>query len=81
MDSCAHIAHAIDNGADVGFFWGDDVDTARPDAWCHECEQKLVALDGASSEQWFVEAQFKVLCASCWDEAKRRLQHSSERDR
>jgi hypothetical protein len=70
---CTHVAHAIDSGADVGFFVGDDVDTARPDAWCRECEHKLVALDGASSEQWFVDAQFKVLCASCWDEAKHRL--------
>jgi hypothetical protein len=67
---CTHVAHAIDSGAEVGFFWGDDTDTARPDAWCAACERKLVALAGASSERWFVEAEFKILCASCWDEAK-----------
>ena len=67
---CTHVAHAIDSGALVGFFWGDDTDTARPDAWCAECDRKLRALNGASSEQWFVEADFKILCAACWDEAQ-----------
>ncbi len=67
---CEHIARAADTGEAVGFFWGDDVDHARPDAWCAECESALVELKGASSEQWFKDAHFKVLCARCWDEAK-----------
>jgi hypothetical protein len=67
---CTHIAHAIDRLELVGFHWGDDVDLARPDAWCSKCEEALVALNGASSEQWFIDADFKILCAACWDEAK-----------
>ena len=67
---CEHIAFAVDRGDKVGFFWGDDTDTARPDAWCSDCERALVALDGASSEQWFKDARFKIFCARCWDEAK-----------
>ena len=67
---CKHIAHAIDRGDKVGFFWGDGEDTARPDAWCKDCEKKLVALNGASSEQWFIEAEFEIICESCWDEAR-----------
>jgi hypothetical protein len=67
---CEHIAFAFDRGERVGFFWGDDTDTARPDAWCLECEQALLALNGASSEHWFRDARFKVVCAKCWDEAK-----------
>jgi hypothetical protein len=68
---CTHIAHAIDSGQHVGFFWGDDTDTARPDAWCSECEQALRNLPpGASSEAWFVACDFKVLCSACWDHAK-----------
>jgi hypothetical protein len=70
---CTHVAHAIDSGDRVGFFWGDDRDTARPDAWCEACERKLVALNGESSERWFIDAQFKILCTACWDEAKRLL--------
>ncbi len=68
---CERIAFAVDRGERVGFFWGDDNDTARPDAWRLECEQKLRALSGASSEQWFRDAHFKVFCAKCWDEAKK----------
>jgi hypothetical protein len=67
---CEHVAYAIDRGEQVGFFWGEDADTARPDAWCAECERALVALEGASSEEWFKNAGFKILCAKCWDEAK-----------
>jgi hypothetical protein len=67
---CEHIAYAVDRGEKVGFYWGDDVDTARPDAWCAACEGSLRALNGASCEQWFVDARFKIFCAKCWDEAK-----------
>lgn len=67
---CKHIAHAVNRGEKVGFYWGRDSDTARPDAWCSQCEKALVELDGASSEHWFKNAEFKIFCASCWDEAK-----------
>ena len=67
---CTHIAHAVGRGEKCGFYWGDDMDTARPDAWCSECEKALVALAGASSEQWFEDGEFKIFCAACWDEAK-----------
>ena len=39
---CEHIAVAVDRGERVGFYWGDDSDTARPDAWCLTCERALV---------------------------------------
>ena len=67
---CEHIAYAVDRNERVGFFWGDETDTARPDAWCLQCNDELVALSGASCEQWFKDAQFKIFCAKCWDEAK-----------
>ena len=67
---CTHVAHAVDRGERVGFYWGDETDTARPDAWCTQCEKALIALGDASAEQWFKDAEFKIFCASCWDEAK-----------
>jgi hypothetical protein len=67
---CEHIAYAVDRSERVGFFVGDDTDTAHPDAWCLACERALRALDGASSEQWFRDARFKTFCARCWDEAR-----------
>jgi hypothetical protein len=74
---CTHVAHTIDSGEQVGFFWGDDTDTGRPDAWCRACEQALVAIpEGQSTEKWFLACDYKVLCAACWDLAKRRLYQS-----
>jgi hypothetical protein len=64
-------------GEPVGFFWGDDTDTARPDAWCWACEQALRAVPvGESTEAWFLACDYKVLCAGCWDLAKSRLYES-----
>jgi hypothetical protein len=75
--ACTHIAHAIDNGDAVGFFWGDDSDTAGPDAWCLACEQALLAVPACqSTEDWFLRCEFKVLCAKCCDLAKQRLYES-----
>lgn len=68
---CKHIAHAVDRGEKVGFFYGDDTDTARPDAWCQVCETALIALNGADSSAWFEAAEFKLFCAACWDDASR----------
>jgi hypothetical protein len=68
---CTHVAHAVHRGEKVGFFFGDDTDTARPDAWCQTCETALIALNGANSTTWFKTAEFKIFCAACWDEASR----------
>ena len=68
---CEHIALAVDRAKKVGFYWGEESDTARPDAWCSDCENSLISLNGASSDQWFMAANFKIFCAKCWDEAKR----------
>ena len=68
---CTHIAHAVDSGDRVGFFWGDDIDTARPDAWCWACEQALLAVPPEqSTEEWFRKCEYKKFCAACWDHAK-----------
>jgi hypothetical protein len=68
---CTHIAHAVDSGKQVGFFWGDDTDGARPDAWCLECENALVKLPkDESTENWFRKCDYKIFCAACWDRAK-----------
>jgi hypothetical protein len=71
---CTHIAHAVDSGERVGFFCGDETDTARPDAWCKACEVALLAVpQGESTADWFHKCDYKIFCAGCWDEAKRLL--------
>lgn len=68
---CSHIARAVDTDEKVGFFWGDDTDTARPDAWCYDCEQALLAVDlNDPTDTWFQSCGFVIFCAACWDEAK-----------
>lgn len=62
---CMHAAVAIDSGKYVGFFWNDNVDLARPDAWCSACEYRLQC--EGWSESWSEDAGFKILCAACWD--------------
>jgi hypothetical protein len=71
---CTHIAHAVDAGVSVGFFWGDDADLARPDAWCRACETALLAVPkGDATDAWFRACEFEIFCAACWDEAKRQM--------
>lgn len=68
---CQHILLAK---APSGFFWSDDSDQARPDAWCTDCEENLVQ-DGFS-ETWYEQAGFQACCALCWDAAKARAETS-----
>ncbi len=68
---CTHIAHAVDRGELVGFYWGTQNDLARPDAWCAACDEKRKNPGQLTEEEWFREADFKVFCEKCWDEAKR----------
>lgn len=71
---CVHIAYAVDSGAAVGFFSDDTFDDlARPDAWCKACEERLLDTPDEGQEQWFHDADFKIFCAACWDEAKNLL--------
>ena len=72
---CVHAAISIDSGALSGMFVSDNTDLARPDAWCSACEERLMR--EGWSEQWFEEADFKFLCAACWDLASERLNSSA----
>jgi hypothetical protein len=64
-------SYALDSGESVGFFWGDDTDMVRPDAWCRSCEQApLVVPKGPSTANWFLACDYEVFSASCWDYAK-----------
>ena len=68
---CEHIAYAVDSdNPRVAFFYGNEEDTARPDAWCKSCEDKLIELNGEYGDRSFDEAGFKIFCQCCWDEAK-----------
>lgn len=67
--TCIHVAKAIDSTEQVGFFWSEDPEMARPFAWCAACEQYLER-NGGDVQKLGEIAEFKLICASCWDEAK-----------
>ena len=68
---CSHIAEAIERVEKVGFHWGEEGEgLSRPDAWCADCEKKRTVLNKVAPGRWFIKANFKMLCATCWDEAK-----------
>lgn len=67
---CIHVAYATEERRRVGFFWGNQDDLSRPDAWCQACEDRLEALRDGDGDEWFKEADFKIFCALCWDHAK-----------
>lgn len=71
---CIHVAVAIHSGDQVGFFWSPDPEMARPFAWCAACEQFLEE-NGGDVDVLAKVAQFKLICAGCWDEAKAKLYH------
>lgn len=68
---CRHIAAGLASRQRVGFFWTtSDPNSARPDAYCTACEERVEKTDG----EWVGEAlenlQPKVLCGVCYDLAK-----------
>lgn len=68
---CTHLAHSLHHRNPLGFFEYDAGDTGRPDAWCNTCEEAWnLTQTEADREQWFIDCQHKLVCVSCWDEAK-----------
>jgi len=68
---CTHLAHSLHHQNPVGFHQYDAGDTGRPDAWCNTCEEAWnQAQTEEEREQWFIDCQHKIVCVSCWDEAK-----------
>lgn len=76
---CIHVGKAIDSGDQVGFFWSPDPEMARPLAWCAACERYLDDHGGDVGKLAKIAA-FKIICATCWDDAKTVLydQHHSQ---
>jgi hypothetical protein len=52
------------------FWWADDPDNPRPDAWCSECEAKVQETNGEWCDESEAFAGVKLLCGACYDSAK-----------
>ena len=68
--TCTHIAHGLLDGTTPGFVIAPDGDEALPMAWCDLCEVMVVELGGNWSEEASERAEWKMLCAGCYTEAK-----------
>ena len=68
---CQHIAESLRTGIPVGFFWSSEQTDCRPDAWCSGCESLRLEAGG---DDWTPEVEkklgIKLLCGSCYDDAK-----------
>jgi len=59
-------------GVRVGFHCAEYTpDNPRPDAWCDACESRFQAAGGNWEGEPEEKADIKILCGSCYDEAKR----------
>lgn len=64
IDSTSSAPHPIDTT--------DSAD--RPDAWCHTCEQRLLALlPDKSIDDWNRSCEPAIYCAACLDVAKQEI--------
>ena len=43
---CQHIVQSLEDGQAKGFHWSSESNESRPDAWCHECDDKVRVADG-----------------------------------
>lgn len=68
--SCIHIAMAIDQKEKVGFFYSEAEEDLPQIAWCGACEQWLLDNGEEWNDAFEAKADFKILCADCFDEAK-----------
>lgn len=68
--ACIHIAMAIDKKEKVGFFYSEAEKDLPQIAWCGSCKQWLLDNGEEWNNAFETMADFKILCADCYNEAK-----------
>lgn len=67
---CQHIVQTLRDGQPRGFWWANDPDSSRPDAWCSDCEAKVQNTGGEWNDENEAFAGVNLLCGACYDKAK-----------
>ncbi|WP_215408428.1 hypothetical protein [Vibrio gigantis] len=67
---CQHIIQTLEDGKARGFWWANDPENERPDAWCTECEHMVQITNGEWTEESEAFAKVSLLCGACYDKAK-----------
>src|SRR5687768_10697703 len=68
--ACTHIAYGLLDGTTPGFVIAPEGGEALPNAWCDACETMVESLGGDWGGEASERADFKILCAGCYGEAK-----------
>ena len=68
--ACIHIAEGLLSGNTPGFVCYPGQGEAYPLGWCDTCEAMVEAMGGDWTEEARDRAGFKMLCASCYLEAR-----------
>ena len=68
--ACTHIAHGLLDGTSPGFVVAPEGNEPNPMAWCDECEVMVVQSGGNWGEEASDRAEWKMLRAGCYTEAK-----------
>lgn len=68
--ACTHIAHGLLDGTTPGFVVAPEGEEPNPMAWCDACEVMVDELGGDWSNEASDRAEWKMLCAGCYTEAK-----------
>ncbi len=68
--ACTHIAHGLLDGTTPGFVIAPEGGEALANAWCDACETMVESLGGDWGGEASERADFKILCAGCYGEAK-----------
>lgn len=67
---CQHIVETLKDKKPRGFWWYSEQNAPRPDAWCHECNDRVKATDWEWTEDNEKLANIQLLCGKCYDNAK-----------
>jgi len=67
---CQHICRGLEKSVPYGFWWAEDIENPRPDAWCTMCNELVTKSVGEWTDEILAIAQIKLLCGACYDEAK-----------
>jgi hypothetical protein len=67
---CQHIVRSLREDRPYGFFWAEDPESARPDAWCTACNEQVASTGGDWTEESEAFAGVTLICGACYDRAK-----------
>lgn len=63
---CQHIANSLLTRIPVGFFWSKNDKQMFPDAWCEDCEKRVIKTNGKWKDEALKKLNVKLLCSGCY---------------